>query len=248
MTPIPKKITLRKYFFIFKLPIPDLIVLHVSYAWTRSWTSLCSHETNPFVVQLYEPILLIVLPYRLLVCSKISKPPSLRPWHTHNHHTMDSSPNSSWWEHNSFLPIVRPTHVITILRTTRHLAVDGNYTVPCPSCVPPLSTSQTPIGLSPTSPTRQTHANNFLSLGNTKPFSTTIHKNLAPCHSCLSHVCSPKRVHLSRPSWITSPERVWNSGLTMISRLGEVCLSRRGHLSPKPTIQATHQYLSRFLT
>jgi len=36
-------------------------------------TSLCSHETNSFVVQPYEPIPLIVLPYKLLVCSKTSK-------------------------------------------------------------------------------------------------------------------------------------------------------------------------------
>jgi len=36
-------------------------------------TSLCSHETDSFVVQPYEPIPLIVLPYRLLVCSKTSK-------------------------------------------------------------------------------------------------------------------------------------------------------------------------------
>jgi len=115
-------------------------------------TSLCSHETNPFMVQPYEPILLIVLPYRLHVCSKTSKPSSLGPWHTRNHHTMDSSPNSSQREHNSSLTIVRPTHVITILRTPRHLTADGNYTVPCPSRVPPLSTSQTPIGLSPSSP------------------------------------------------------------------------------------------------
>jgi len=115
-------------------------------------TSLCSHETNPFVVQPYEPILLIVLPYRLLVCIKISKPPSLGPWHARNDHTMDSSPNSSRQEHNSSLPIVRLMQVITILRTPRHLAADGNYTVPCPSCVQPSSTSQTPIGLSPSSP------------------------------------------------------------------------------------------------
>ena len=115
-------------------------------------TSLCSHETNPFVVQLYEPIMLIVLPYRLLVCSKTSKPLSLGPWHARNHHTMDCSPNSSRREHNRSLPIVRPMHVITILRTPRHLAVDENYTILCPSCVQPSSTSQTPIGLSPSSP------------------------------------------------------------------------------------------------
>jgi len=115
-------------------------------------TSLCSNETTPFVVQPYEPILLIVLLYKLLVCSKTSKPLSLGPWHACNHHTMDSSPNSSRREHNSFLPIVRPTHVIIILRTPHHLAADGNYTVPCPSCVQPTSTSQTPIGLSPSSP------------------------------------------------------------------------------------------------
>ena len=115
-------------------------------------TSLCSHETNPFVVQPYEPILLIVLPYRLLVCSKSSKPPTLGPWHTRNHHTMDSSPNSSRQEHNNSLPIVRPTHIITTLMTPRHLAADGNFTIPCPSCVQPTSTSRTPIGLIPSSP------------------------------------------------------------------------------------------------
>jgi len=115
-------------------------------------TSLCSHETNPFVVQPYEPILLIVLPYRLLVCNETFKPLSLGPWHARNHHTMDSSPNTNQQEHNNSLPIVRPTHVITMLRTPRHLAADGNYTVPCLSCIQPSSTSQTPIGLSPSSP------------------------------------------------------------------------------------------------
>jgi len=115
-------------------------------------TLLCSHETNPFVVQPYEPISLIVLPHRLLICRKSSKPSSLGPWHARNHHTMDSSPNSSQRKQNYSLPIMCPTHVITILRTPRHLAADENYTVPCPSCVPPSSTSQTPIGLSPSSP------------------------------------------------------------------------------------------------
>ena len=115
-------------------------------------TSPCSHETNLFVVQPYEPILLIVLPYRLHICSNPSKPSLLRPWHVRNHHTMDSSPNSSRQEHNSSLPIVRPTHVITILRIPRHLAADENYTVPCPSFVQLSSTSQTPIRLSPSSP------------------------------------------------------------------------------------------------
>jgi len=119
-------------------------------------TSLCSNETIPFVVQPYELILLIVLPYRLLVCSETFKPPSLGPWHARNHHTMDSSPNSSRREHNSSKPIVRLTHVITIVRTPRHLAANGNYTVPCPSCVQPSSTFQTPIGLSPSSPNTTT--------------------------------------------------------------------------------------------
>jgi len=80
-------------------------------------TSLCSHETNSFVVQPYEPIPLIVLPYRLLVCSKTYKSSRLRP-----------SPNSSRQEHNSSLTIVQPTHVITILRTPRPLVADGNST------------------------------------------------------------------------------------------------------------------------
>ena len=121
-------------------------------------TSLCSHETNSFMVQPYELIPLIVLPYRLLVCCKSSKPSRLGPWHARNHHTMDSSPNSSQREHHSSLPIVRLTHVITILRTPRHLVADRNYTVPCPSWVQPTSTSQTPIGLSPSSPTPLPHA------------------------------------------------------------------------------------------
>ena len=123
-------------------------------------TSLCSHETNTFVVQPYEPILLIVLPYRLLICSKTSKPPSLGPWHTRNHHTMDSSPNSSRREHNSSLPIVRLMHVITILRTPHHLAADENYTIPCTSCVQPSNTSQTPIDLVLQAQTPQTQAYN----------------------------------------------------------------------------------------
>jgi len=101
-------------------------------------TSLCSHETNPFVVQPYEPIMLIVLPYRLLVCSKSSKPLSLGPWHARNHHTMDSSPNSSRREPNSSLPIVRPTHVITILRTPRPLVADGNSTNSMPIMRPTI--------------------------------------------------------------------------------------------------------------
>jgi len=107
-------------------------------------TSLCSHETNSFVVQPYEHIPFIVLPYRLLVCSKSSKPSWLGPWHARNHHTMESSPNSSRRERHSSLPIVRSTYVITILWTPRHLVADGNYIVPCLSCVQPTSTSQTP--------------------------------------------------------------------------------------------------------
>jgi len=90
-------------------------------------TLLCSHGTNPSVVQPYEPISLIVLLHRLLACSKTSNPFSLGPQHARNHHTMDSSPNNSQREQNYSLPIVCPTHVITILRTPCHLAVDGNY-------------------------------------------------------------------------------------------------------------------------
>jgi len=95
-------------------------------------TSLCSHETNSFVVQPYEPIPLIVLPYRLLVCSKSSKPSRLGPWHARNHHTMDSSPNSSRREHHSSLPIMRPTHVITILKAPRPIVADRNSTSSMP--------------------------------------------------------------------------------------------------------------------
>jgi len=61
-------------------------------------TSLCFHETNSFVVQPYEPIPLIVLPYRLLVCSKSSKSSHLDPG----------------------------THAITILWTSRPIVADGN--------------------------------------------------------------------------------------------------------------------------
>jgi len=101
-------------------------------------TSLCFHETNPFVVQPCEPISLIVLPYRLLVCSKSSKPSQLGPWHARNHHTMDSSPNSSRRENKSSLPIVRPMHVITILRTHRPLVADGNSTSSMPIMRPTI--------------------------------------------------------------------------------------------------------------
>ncbi|QCD79011.1 hypothetical protein DEO72_LG1g2648 [Vigna unguiculata] len=92
-------------------------------------TLLCSHETNPFVVQLCEPISLIVLPRKLLACSKHPSLPrsdpdtyaitilwTLRPivangnilFLAHhasdacNHHTMDSSPISSRRELNQF--------------------------------------------------------------------------------------------------------------------------------------------------
>jgi len=67
-------------------------------------TSLYSHETNSFVVQPYEPIPLIVLPYRLLICSKSSKPYRLGPG----------------------------THAITILRTHRPIVADGNSTSSMP--------------------------------------------------------------------------------------------------------------------
>jgi len=69
-------------------------------------TSLCSHETDSFVVQPYESIMLIVLPYRLLVCSKNIQVSHLDPG----------------------------THAITILWTPRLIVADGNITVPCPSC------------------------------------------------------------------------------------------------------------------
>jgi len=123
------------------IPINESYVNHslfqITHPWSHSpsWvicmilgleTVLCFHETNPFVVQPYEPIPLIVLPHRLHICSKTSKPSSLGPWHARNHHTMDSSPNSIQREQNYSLPIVRPTHVITILRTPRHLVADGN--------------------------------------------------------------------------------------------------------------------------
>jgi len=94
--------------------------------------SLCFHETIPFVVQPYEPILLIVQPYRLLACSNTSKLTQLGPWHARNHHTMDSSPNSSRREHNSSLPIVCPMHAITILRTRGPIVADGNSTSSMP--------------------------------------------------------------------------------------------------------------------
>jgi len=69
-------------------------------------TSLCSHETDSFVVQPYEPISLIVLPYRLLVCSENIQVSHLDPG----------------------------THAITILWTPRPIVADRNITVPCPSC------------------------------------------------------------------------------------------------------------------
>jgi len=99
-------------------------------------TSLCFHESNSFVVQPYEHVPLIVLPYKLLVFCKSSKSSHLDPCDTCNHHTMDSSPNNSRREHNSSLPIVRPTHAITILRTPRLLVADGNSTSSMPIMCP----------------------------------------------------------------------------------------------------------------
>jgi len=142
-------------------------------------TSLCFHETNPFVVQPYEPIPLIVLPYRLLVCSKSSKPSRLGPWHPRNHYTMDSSPNSSWREHNNSLPIVRSTHVITILRTSRPLVVDENSTSSMPIMCPTIKHIPDPL------------LDLVLQV-------QTVHKHMTPCHSCLSRINSPKLKSRSR--------------------------------------------------
>ena len=131
------------YIYIYMTPIPriksyvNIPLFQITQPWSHSpsWvicmnlglgTLLCSHETNPFVVQPYEPISLIVLPHRLLVCRKPSKPASLGPWDAYNHHTMDSSLNSSQREQNYSLPIVCPTHVITILRTPHLLVADEN--------------------------------------------------------------------------------------------------------------------------
>jgi len=131
MTPIPRN---KFFWYVLIANFPPLI----SYSFishmheTRSWDFTVLPRTIPFVVQPYEPILLIVQPHKLLVCGKTSKPSQLGPWHARNHHTMDSSPNSIWREHHSSLPIVRPTHVITILRTPRPIVADGNSTSSMP--------------------------------------------------------------------------------------------------------------------
>jgi len=67
-------------------------------------TSLCSHETDSFVVQPYEPIPLIVLPYKLLVCSKNIQVSHLDPG----------------------------MHAITIQWTSRPIVADGNSTSSMP--------------------------------------------------------------------------------------------------------------------
>jgi len=109
------------YIYIIKMsPIPkknkscvNISLFQVTHPWSHSpsWvicmnlglgTLVCFHETNPSVVQSYEHIPLIVLPYKFLACSKTSKPSLLEPWHAHNHHTMDSSPISSRRELNQF--------------------------------------------------------------------------------------------------------------------------------------------------
>jgi len=142
-------------------------------------TSLCFHEINPFVVQPYELFPLIVLPHGLLVCSRTSKPPSLGPWRARNHHTMDSSPNNRRREHNSSLPIVHLMHVITILRTPRHLAADENYILDL------VHQAQTP----------ETQAYNSYTLGNSKQTVQIVRINLPSSHPRLSYVPSPKRAH-----------------------------------------------------
>ena len=99
--------------------------------------------------------------------------------------------------------------------------------------------------------TPQTHAYNFLSLGDTKEPSQTVHISMNSRHSRLSHGSSPKLVQLSRLSWITSPKRAWNSGLTPSSRLGELFSPERDLGSLKHTqllawtwIRAQHAHVS----
>jgi len=143
-------------------------------------TSLCSHETNSFVVQPYEPIPLIVLPYKLLVYSKSSKPSRPGPWHTRNHHTMDSSPNSSRREHHSSLPIVRPTHAITILRTPRPIVADRNSTSSMPIMRSTIQAHPRPLLDSVLQvQTSQTQAYTSYPLGNNKQTIQIVHKHMA---------------------------------------------------------------------
>ena len=74
----------------------------------------------------------------------------------------------------------------------------GTQPVPCPSCVQSSSTSQTPIGLSPSAQTPQTQAYNSYPLGNNKQTVQTVHKHMTSHHSRLSHVSSPKLEPWSR--------------------------------------------------
>ena len=100
----------------------------------------------------------------------------------------------------------------------------------CPEPDAPLGIKDVPLGdaghhnimsgMSVVVQTPQTHAYNFLNLGNTKQPSQTVHKSMNSRHSRLSHGSSPKLVQLSRLSWIMSPEQAWNSGFTTSSRLG----------------------------
>ena len=143
-------------------------------------TSLFSHETNSFVVQPYEPIPLIVLPYKLLICSKSSKPSRLGPWHARNHHTMDSSPNSSRREHHSSLPVVRPTHVIIILRTPHPIVVDRNSTSVMPIMRSTIQAHPKPLlDLVLQAQTSQTQAYTSYPLGNNKQTIQIVHKHMA---------------------------------------------------------------------
>jgi len=82
--------------------------------------------------------------------------------------------------------------------------------------------------------TPQTNAYSFLNLGNTNQTGQTVCTNWTSRHSRLSHVPSPKRAHLSRLSWITSPERAWNNGCTPTSRLGKPYSPERDFVRQTP--------------
>jgi len=121
----------------------------------------------------------------------------------------------------------------------------------CPEPDAPLGIKDVPLGdaghhnimsgMSVVVQTPQTHAYNFLNLGNTKQPSQTVHKSMNSRHSRLSHGSSPKLVQLSRLSWIMSPEQAWNSGFTTSSRLGGLISLRRALLAwARPWLAQTH--------
>jgi len=99
---------------------------------------------------------------------------------------MDFSPNSSRLEHHSSFPIVRPTHVITILRTPRLIVPNGNSTSSMPMMRSTIQAHPSPLlDLVLQAQTPHTTCIYFLYLGKVAKSHIQAHTNMELCISSL---------------------------------------------------------------